>query len=192
MKAILTIRSEHRTLGVMLYTLEQLMDEAKQGKAPDFRIFHAMMTYIDRFLNTFHHPKEDTYLLPILRVRYPEATPLLDEIIAEHEEGERLFVRMLKALSAYECSADLEYSGFESAVQDYHKFERLHAEKEEKKILPLAEEKLNEEDWKAIDAAFSDNNDPLFGKNPTKVFRELYTSIVNTIPEPYGLGEQWK
>ena len=191
MKAISIIRSEHRSLGAVLFTLEQLVSDINAGKQPDFRLLHGMMTYIDRFLNTFHHPKEDVYLMPALRARHPEAVGVIEEIHDEHQRGGELFYDMLKALSAFEFSRDMEFSSFDIAVLAYVQFEKDHAMKEEREILPLAKEFLTDADWHSIDVAFEDNDDPMFGGRSTKIFKDLYCEIVNRTPQPYGLGQQW-
>ena len=192
MQALNIIRSEHRNLGAILYTLEHLAGEIRAGKAPDFKLLHGMLTYIDRFLNTFHHPKEEAHLMPALAKRLPSAEDRLNKIHAEHHQGEKLFNRMLKALSALEFTGDLEYARFDQAVTEYVKFEFAHAKNEEEKILPLAEQHLTAEDWESIDLAFNDNQDPLFGDQPAEEFQHLYTAIVSTVPEPFGLGKQWQ
>jgi len=176
----------------MLYTLEQLVKRIRDGEKAELKTFHGIMTYIDRFLETFHHPKEDIYLLPVLKVRHPDASAVIDEIFEEHRAGHELYCKMLKSLSAFEFSEDLDDSGLEDAVLAYTAFERNHALREEKDILPLAEKYFSEQDWVAIDTAFSDHDDPLFGKNPTTAFRNMFSRIVSLVPAPEGLGPQWK
>ena len=58
--------------------------------------------------------------------------------------------------------------------------------------MPLAEEKLLPEDWERIDAAFADNQDPLFGDVPRAGFEDLYTTITTVVPAPYGVGREWR
>ena len=52
--------------------------------APNFELLGAMIYYIDAFPERFHHPKEDEYLFRLLRVRHPDAAPLLDRLNIEH------------------------------------------------------------------------------------------------------------
>ena len=46
-----------------------------------------MIYYIDAFPERFHHPKEDEYLFYFLRIRHPDAIPLLDRLQGEHRAG---------------------------------------------------------------------------------------------------------
>ena len=192
MQAISIIKSEHKNLGAVLYSLEKLIEEIDSGKHPDFGIFHGLFTYIDRFLDRYHHPKENHYLFPKLLERAPETEAIVRELGQQHTEGEILFVEMLKALSAYEFSGEAEYPHFRETVLRYSEFERNHAKMEEAEILPRAREALKDSDWEEIDAAFEENEDPLFGKKWDNEFSELLNRLINRLPAPLGLGDDWK
>ena len=192
MRAIAIIKSEHKNLGAVLYSLEKLIEEIDGGKQPDFSVFHGLFTYIDRFLDRFHHPKENQYLFPKVLERAPDAEELVRTLGQQHTEGEILFVAMLKALSAYEFTGAAEYPQFRDSVIAYARFEREHAEIEEQKLLPRALEALKPEDWEEIDAAFGENEDPMFGKAWNNEFSGLFDDLVNRLPAPLGLGETWK
>ncbi len=192
MRAISIIKSEHQNLGAVLYSLEKLIEEIDQGKQPDFAVFHGLLTYLDRFLDRYHHPKENLYLFPALQKRAPETEAIIHRLGQQHTEGEILLVEVLKALSAYEFSGESEWPLFRDVVLRYCAFEREHALTEEKEILPRAEEKLEAEDWEAIDAAFGENQDPMFGQDWSNEFSALFDQLVNRLPAPLGLGEVWK
>ena len=192
MRAISIIKSEHRNLGAVLYSLEKLIEELDQGKQADFEIFHGLLTYIDRVLDRYHHPKEDQFLFPRLLERAPDTEPVIRTLGQQHVEGEILFVDMLKALSAYEFLGETEFPPFRDAVLRYTAFERDHALTEEKEILPRATEALDAEDWQQIDAAFEENQDPLFGERWRSEFSELMERLINRLPAPLGLGDVWK
>jgi len=192
MRAISIIKSEHRNLGAVLYSLEKLIEELDQGKQADFEIFHGLLTYIDRFLDRYHHPKENNYLFPKLVERAPETASMVESLVRQHAEGEALFVDMLKALSAYEFIGETEFPTFREAVLCYTGFERNHALQEEREILPLAHDVLDASDWESIDAAFETNIDPLFGEHWSREFSELLEKLVNRLPAPLGLGDVWK
>jgi hemerythrin-like domain-containing protein len=192
MRAIAIIKSEHKNLGAVLYSLEKLIEEIDKGKHPDFTIFHGLLTYLDRFLDRYHHPKENLYLFPKLLERAPDTEALVRELGQQHTEGELLFIEMLKALSAYEFSGAAEFPHFRETVLKYTEFERNHAMKEEKEILPRAKKALLATDWEEIDAAFGENRDPMFGQDWNDEFSGLFDSIVNRLPAPLGLGDDWK
>jgi hemerythrin-like domain-containing protein len=192
MQAINIIKSEHMNLGAVLYSLEKLIEEIDRGKQADFSIFHGLFTYLDRFLDRYHHPKENQYLFPKLLARSPESEELIRTLGKQHLEGEAMFVKMLKALSAYEFSGAPEYPLFRKLVLEYATFEREHAQLEDREIMPRARELLTESDWAEIDAAFGENRDPMFGQEWTTEFSALFDKLVNRLPAPLGLGEVWK
>jgi hemerythrin-like domain-containing protein len=192
MRAINIIKSEHTNLRAVLYSLEKLIEEIDQGKQADFSVFHGLFTYIDRFLDRYHHPKENEYLFPKLMERSPESEALVRNLGKQHHEGEVMFVQMLKALSAYEFSGAEAYPAFRELVLKYVVFEREHANIEEQQVLPRAREVLTESDWAEIDAAFGENRDPLFDREWTTEFSALFDKLVNKLPAPLGLGEVWK
>ena len=192
MRAINIIKSEHLNLRAVLYSLEKLIEEIDNGKQADFSVFHGLFTYIDRFLDSYHHPKENDYLFPKVLLRSPESEALIRNLGKQHREGEVMFVKMLKALSAYEFSGAAEYPAFRELVLNYIAFEREHASIEEQQVLPLARELLTESDWAEIDAAFGENRDPMFDQDWSTEFSELFDRLVNKLPAPIGLGEVWK
>jgi len=192
MQAIVIIKSEHQNLIAVLYSLEMLIEEIENGKQPDFTIFHGLLTYIDRFLDRYHHPKENDYLFPRIMARAPDSAELVKKLGQQHKQGEQLFVEMLKALSAYEFSGEDELAGFRQAALKYTQFEREHVIIEERDLLPRAREALEASDWKEIDAAFGENQDPMFGEKWDSEFSDLLNKLVNRLPAPLGLGDVWK
>jgi branched-chain amino acid transport system ATP-binding protein len=55
-------------------------------------------------------------------------------------------------------------------------------------VIPLARKALTAQDWIPIDAAFLNNEDPLFGQKRISEFSELKAKIVALAPEPVGFG----
>ena len=191
MQAIRIIRDEHRSLGAVLHGMLYLAREVREnGMKPPFDVLGAMVYYIDAFPERFHHPKEDEYLFKLLRARYPEAGPLVDQLQGEHRTGADKIRMLEQALARYQQGGDTEAAPFMAAVEDYAKFHWQHMGCEEKELLPLAEKYLTTGDWQAIDAAFSGNTDPLFGEAPTEDYRNLFRRIVNLAPAPIGLGPE--
>ena len=158
---------------------------------PEFRVFHAMIHYIDAFPERLHHPKEDHYLFARLAERSPEARPLTEELRAEHVRGAALVRELDAALLAYEVNGPPDLPAFAAAAEAYARFHWDHMRKEEQQLLPLAERALTAEDWKAIDEAFAGNQDPIADLHEAD-FSKLFSRIVSLAPDPVGLGERWK
>lgn len=189
MEAVRIIRNEHRSIAAvmhgMVYLVRQIRD---RGVRPDFAVLGAMIYYIDTFPERLHHPKEDKYLFRLLRMRCAEAGPLLDRLEQEHRTGATKIRALEQALARFQQGGMPEFPAFASAVDAYADFHWQHMRAEEKEVLPLAEKHLTAGDWEAIDAAFTDNSDPLFGSEAGQAYDQLFRRIVNLAPPPIGVG----
>jgi len=188
MKAIAIIQDEHRAITAVVEGLRHLVAEIAAGRmTPDHALLAALFDYIEQFPERLHHPKEDDYLFARLRVRRPEASPLLDGLHHEHEVGRERFAE-LKALWERWREDPAALPAFATAVERYSHFHWLHMRREEEEVLPLAATALAPEDWDAIDAAFASNNDPVVGVPASKAFRELFRHLAAIMPPPLGVG----
>lgn len=156
------IRDEHRSISAVLHALKQLARQAEDSSLePRFDAFRAMIRYIHDFPERLHHPKEDQYLFTRLEARAPRAKPLIEELRAEHVKGARLIRNLEQGLVGLEVGGEGAARAFRLAVDAYAEFHWNHMRKEEQQLLPLAQQYLTREDWRAIDDAFAGNNDPI-------------------------------
>ena len=191
MEAIRIIVNEHRSLAAVLHGMLYLVHEIRDhDDKPDFNLLGAMIYYIDSFPERFHHPKEDQYLYRLLRMRHPQAAPLLDRLEAEHRVGAEKIRTLQQALARYQQGGKAEFSSFLAAVESYAAFHWEHMRAEEQEALPMAEKYLSVSDWEAIDAAFLGHSDPMLGADARTEFDKLFTRIVNLAPPPIGLGPE--
>lgn len=192
MKAIQKIRDEHRSLSAVLHALKQLARDAQDARVkPDFRVFRAMIHYIDEFPEQLHHPKEDQFLFPAVAQRAPGAKKVIEALQAEHRDGARLIRELERALVFFEDGWPAGAAEFLRTVDAYSDFHWRHMRREELEVLPMAEKHLTKQDWAAIDEAFDVNHDPIAGVKE-KDFREIFSRIVRLAPAPVGLGDRWE
>jgi len=191
-EAIAILKSEHRSISAILHALKEHARMAHDATArPRFQVLRSMLRYIDEYPEKLHHPKEDEHLFARVAARAPEARALVEDLKAEHVEGERLIRELERALLFMEEGWPVGAREFQQAVEAYAEFHWKHMRKEEQQLLPLAERHLTEEDWKAIDAAFAANRDPIAGMQE-RDFEKLFARIVSLAPDPVGLGERWQ
>ena len=189
MQAIRIIHDEHRSLAAVLHGMGYLVREIRdRGAAPDFAVLGAMIYYIDAFPERFHHPKEDKYLFRLLRIRYPDAGPILDRLDSEHRAGAEKIRVLEQSLARYQQGGAAEFHHFAAAVESYVDFHWNHMRAEEQELLPLAEKHLTADDWKEIDAAFLGHTDPMLGADARSEYQTLFSRIVNLAPPPIGVG----
>ncbi len=112
MQAIRIIHDEHRSLAAVLHGMLHLVHAIRdRGVRPDFNVLGAMIYYIDAFPERFHHPKEDEYLFAFLRIRHPDAIPLLDRLKSEHRAGAEKIRTLEQALARYQQGGAQGVSG---------------------------------------------------------------------------------
>jgi branched-chain amino acid transport system ATP-binding protein len=190
--ALRIIYDEHRSISAVLSGLKSLAQMAEDGKLrPEFKAFRAMIYYIDAFPERMHHPKEDEHLFARLLRRKPEVRPLVDALQAEHVKGKQLVRDLEQALLEFEQTWPRGAEKFNAAIEAYAEFHWQHMNKEERELLPLAQQVLLPEDWDAIASAFAGNEDPIADLRE-KDFATLFQRIVALAPAPIGLGDRWK
>jgi len=190
-KAITILKDEHRSLSAVLSGLKDLARMAQEAtERPDFRVFRAMLRYIDEYPERQHHPKEDRYLFARLLARAPSAQPLIDKLQAEHVDGVRRIRELERSLLFLEDRWPVGAREFRQLVDDYSRFHWDHMRREEDELLPLAVLQLDAADWDAIEKAFAGNADPIADLRE-KDFQALFSRIASLAPAPVGLGEPW-
>ena len=188
MKAIDILRDEHRSLAAVLHGMRHLVREIDAGRmAPDFRLFDAMLYYIDAFPERFHHPREDEYLFRRVLARAPAAAPIVAHLEDEHREGALRIRALAQSLERYRAGGAREFAAFRDAVDDYAGFHWKHMRAEEDELLPLARAHLTQDDWRAVDAGFAGAPDPLHGAGVAE-YDALFRRIVTLAPPPIGAG----
>lgn len=187
MQALRTISDDHSNLWRLASTIDQVAGEIEAGSPADPAFFNSVFDYIEQFVDRLHHPKEDDYLFRLLRARSLEAVAILAPLERDHHNGPAGLQRLRLGLGQL-GRGELSASGFASALRTYTSALKSHIRAEEKWVLPLARRVLTAEDWAEIDAAFLNNDDPLFGEKAKAEFRELFHRIVSLAPESVGLG----
>jgi hemerythrin-like domain-containing protein len=191
MEALRVIRDEHRSLAAVLHGMRYVISDIRERNVePHFALLRAMVYYIDAFPERFHHPKEDKYLFRLLALRYPQASPTLDRLHAEHRDGAEKIRTLEQALTRYQEGGADEFARFADAVENYAKFHWEHMRVEEDEVFPLAERYLTADDWKLVDEAFLGHSDPMLGAHARTAYHELFRRIVNLAPPPIGLGPE--
>jgi len=190
--AISILKSEHRSISAVLHGLKELARMAQDAKVrPRFQVLRSMLRYMDEYPERLHHPKENDHVFSRLVAREPAARLLVEELQAEHEEGARLIRELERALLFFEEGWPAGAREFQQTVDAYADFHWKHMRKEEQQLMPLAERALTAEDWKAINAAFAENRDPVAGLQE-RDFEQLFSRIANLAPAPVGLGASWR
>jgi len=185
------IRNEHRAIAAVLHCLSHILEEVRgHSLEPPFDVFELSLRYLSGFSDRFHHPKEDDFLFPALARRDPDSRETIETLQQQHEEGQRLTEELQAHLEIWKEHHPGGFRAFDKAIAAFIDFQWAHLKLEESTIMPAAREHLTAEDWGAIDDAFNENEDPLFGANPKAAFDGLFRKIVAKAPAPWGLGDR--
>jgi hemerythrin-like domain-containing protein len=190
-EALKIIHEEHRALAALLETLRLLAERLGPVADPrDLSLIRAIFFYIDEFPERLHHAKETSLLFPRLRSRAAEAASVLDTLDEQHARGESAIRELEHLLLAYEQLGERRRKPFIAALNRYVEFYTGHMAIEDTQVMPLAEKRLTEEDWRELNAAFAENRDPLTGHTPSEEYATLFERIVTMAPAPIGLGPE--
>jgi len=159
---IAIIRDEHRSLGAVLHAWMRALAMARAGgTVPAPESMRSMVRYIERFKVDGHHRREEEHLFKRLRARTSSVDAELDELERQHERDRRLVADLAERVEALEAATSNEVrrrvvASLDQAVTGYASFIWEHLGREEAVILPAARRFLNDADWMAIEAAFSE------------------------------------
>ncbi|WP_416898412.1 MAG: hemerythrin domain-containing protein [Minwuia sp.] len=193
MDAISIIRDEHRRMGAVLDCLRHIaQDLTRVDEVPDFAAFDAIIDYMTSFPAHYHHPKEETHLFRALQANSDRFTYALAVLRKEHEEGEARLLKLERAVEAARQDPAGKAEALLWTVNEYVDFEGAHMRREEKEILSEAAGALTEAQMADLQAAFSGNEDPLFGPTRQKKYDDLFKRVLSASPQPYGFAEPWK
>jgi len=184
------IRDEHASLAAMLQSMRMLVQRGTAGQAASFfEAMRAMLFYIDEFPERLHHPKESNLLFPRVVRQAPGVMGVVDRLERDHMQSEKAVRDLQHLLLAWELLGESRREMFVTTLITYVDGYLEHMRLEEAEILPQAEKVLSAQDWRALDAEFEKNADPLTGQHPPgPEFEKLFSRIVMKVPAPIGLG----
>ena len=185
------IRDEHASLAAMLQSMRLMVQRGTAGQAQNFfEVMRAMLFYIDEFPERLHHPKESNLLFPRVVRKAPQVMGVVDRLERDHLQSEKAVRDLQHLLLAWELLGQSRRDVFVTTLTQYVDAYLEHMRLEEIEILPQAEKVLSDDDWRALDAEFEKNADPLTGQHPPgPEFEKLFSRIVMKAPAPIGLGE---
>lgn len=186
--AVAIIKAEHRALGAVLHTLQELLGKVEAGHvAPEFGLLSTVLYYIDDFQQRCHHPKEDEYIFKSLSTATSEFDDVINGLQAEHVSGAHAVAQLHRCLVHFQGGASDGLEMLKSAVKTYAARMDEHMRCEED-LIERSRDIISEQEWVRIAAAFDENNDPLFGNNRRAEFGQLYRRIAVLAPRKLKEG----
>lgn len=185
--ALRVLAREHLALRAVARLLAMEAETLVAGGPAEIDLMDSIVEYLEAFPNRIHHPKEEDQVFLRMRLRAPQqCTSLLGKLLADHQNEAEHIATLIAALDDYRAGHGADRLA--EIAGTYAKFLDLHIDLEDQEAFPLAEKLLTEEDWKAVNAAFLANDDPLAGDvNAAGHFAELYRRILALGAPPPGL-----
>ena len=175
------LHEDHRNIHRLLNLLARELDAVEGESDGNFELMRDIMTYMTRYPDYTHHPKED---LMFERMRARGVVSATEDTIAmllrEHGALAKKGGAFHDVLRRVVDGAMVERQELLAAGRDYVEFLRHHARLEEETVFAEAETLLGDADWSVIAQAFEARSDPVFGPAVDREFRALYQHITNS------------
>ncbi len=173
-KEILKLRKEHVNFKKLLDMLDAQLDLLHQGEDPDYQLMTDIIYYLIEYADTSHHPREEA-IFSLLLERDPNLVQDVAEITRQHntisESGARFHEKLESIINGE--GEIMQLQEIEEPGRLCITTLRAHMDKEEKGLFMLAEQLLNNDDWKKINVKTRPKSDPLFGTNVDERFLSL-------------------
>ena len=181
--AIAVLQTEHWSLHEVLRLLRSLLVQTCAGTLmPDSELLASILYYIEEFTNRCHHPKEEQFLFSAMETRLTTRPPLLDVLAAEHRDALGQTGELRRLLVHLEARRPRALDEIGAAAAFFVDAQLAHMRREERELLPLAEQVLLDDDWVRLAVAFTANEDPLFGRFPRAEFARLRNRLAASAP----------
>jgi len=170
------LREDHRNMALMLNLLELEAGRIHDGEEPEYELLHDIMSYMTVYSDAVHHPKEDL-IYAKLWSRGPELSAGLEHVEDDHREIALLGQSLRREFEAIVAGAAVTRDRIIADALAYAERLRRHMAWEEDDLFLRADKLVAEEDAISVDATHLGTQDPVFGKTPEAIFKNLLRSI---------------
>ncbi len=162
---IFKLRKEHVNFKKLLNLLDAQLDLLHRGENPDYQLMTDILYYMTQYTDLIHHPREEA-IFALLAVRDSSVEQDVAEITRQHhtigDSGARLYEKLENIINAE--SEIMQLQEVEAPGRLYVTTLRAHMDKEEQSLFVMAEQLLNDDDWKKIETETLSKPDPIFGE----------------------------
>lgn len=140
------LEDEHRVIERMLTALDTVAKILSEGGTPPAWIFADASDFIANFADECHHAKEERRMFPMLEeAGMPAERGPLSVMLADHEQGRALNKAMRMEASQLEAGNESARQELINNIQAYVALLRMHIQKEDNVLFPMAERMLTDE-----------------------------------------------
>jgi hemerythrin-like domain-containing protein len=156
-KAITDLTNDHEAILTALNIFSRILNNLKKTPQPDEEELLDFIDFLKEFADKCHHGKEEGILFPsMVAAGVPDRGGPIAVMMAEHIQGRGFIHEMEESL---EDPPDL--ARFEKAGRDYINLLRVHIQKEQNVLFPMAERMITETELEQIHIAFSKHEEKM-------------------------------
>ena len=158
------LNEDHRRLARVLEAFEHQYRAFETDEGPDYDLLRDMLDYVQSFPDTIHHPTEDAlfdYLVQNAPLSADERM-VIDQNRAQHEKLVGATQALLQMIDHVFNDGIVDGMALKLAMSRYLSEQFRHMQFESKYLFPLAEARLSQQDWDALEDQIKQSRDPLF------------------------------
>lgn len=159
---------EHGPVKMVLRVLEKMCEKMDKGENVSKEELEQAVYFIHEFADKCHHGKEEGVLFSVMKKNSNiRDNGLIDELIAEHDEGRVFAKNLADAVLANDIGK------FKKNALDYVKLLDRHIFKENTALFPLVEKSLTDDEQNEIAEGFLRIEKDVIGKEEHDKLRDL-------------------
>lgn len=168
------LKHEHQVILLVLDAIEREMRQIQDGGAvPEERIAQ-MLDFVRNFADRCHHAKEEALLFARMEERgVPTQGGPIGVMLREHDEGRSLVRAAAEALPRATLGDARARDTLAARLLSYVRLLRLHIDKEDNVLYPLADRILTDADQDELAAAFAQVEAEEIGEGTHERYHQL-------------------
>ncbi|PKN99028.1 MAG: hemerythrin [Chloroflexi bacterium HGW-Chloroflexi-4] len=158
-KAVTDLMNDHEAILSALNVFENILNKISKEKKVDIDDLLGFVDFLREFSDKCHHGKEEGILFPaMIACGIPDRGGPIGVMMADHIQARGYIFNLLEALEEPE-----DYGKFEKVGRSYIELLRVHIQKENNVLFPMAERAISSEQLDSIYQAFSELEEKVIG-----------------------------
>lgn len=180
MKAIDTLRAEHRDISLMLEIMEAMSVRINSGQIVQRQDLDNMTDFLSVFVDQCHHAKEEQMLFPELELAgIPRNGGPIGLMMEEHELGREYVRNMNRELLDYGNSGPSKLKELTGNMEAYIELFNEHINKENEILFRMADKLFSEEVQDRLYYQFEELEENVIGVGKHEELHEILEKMSN-------------
>lgn len=186
---VMLLQVDHSNITRLLDLIRQQAANMARHGPVNYPLLKSIFAYLLSYPDQCHHPKEDL-LYRKLKIRHPEMTDSLNDLVGEHEKLAHSTTDLVRAIDESQFDPPTPNERLADQLMSYLDAYRRHMLMEDLHFFPAALQLLCRDDFEEIDFTLFDKPDPLFDVECEERYAELRNEIAGQAAVEYTSGEQ--